>query len=194
MHLGWALRARWHQRPTKLRSDGGSGTISSGHRLTPHPGYANIGMYQRMKDFTPVADICRPRRIDPPGRRSVEQCRSTRRIADSGAFFGDPLPPSRSAFPTPPRGCRLGRQECGMNRRQLLRSAAALPAAGAAFSAAAAAQSNRGAERMAGGLLYRSAKMPCNRRSQQLSRAAGGSLPHRGRTLGGSMPRRESLR
>ena len=56
MHLGWALRARWHQRPTKLRSDGGSGTISSGHRLTPYPGYANIGMYQRMKGLTWLAD------------------------------------------------------------------------------------------------------------------------------------------
>ena len=49
LHLGWALRARWHQRPTKLRSDGRSGTIPSGHRLTLHPAYANIGMYQRMR-------------------------------------------------------------------------------------------------------------------------------------------------
>jgi hypothetical protein len=48
--------ARWHQRPTKLRSDGGSGTISSFHRFTPHPGHANIGMCQRMKDLTWLAD------------------------------------------------------------------------------------------------------------------------------------------
>jgi hypothetical protein len=38
------------------RSDGRSGAISSGQPLTPRAGYANIGMYQRMKDLTWLAD------------------------------------------------------------------------------------------------------------------------------------------
>jgi len=52
---GWALRAQLRQRPTKVHSDGGSGT-TAGLGLTSHPGYANMGMYQRMKDLTWLAD------------------------------------------------------------------------------------------------------------------------------------------
>lgn len=34
---------------------GSAGTVAT-HRLTLHPAYANIGMYQRMKDLTWLAD------------------------------------------------------------------------------------------------------------------------------------------
>ena len=45
-----------HRRPTKLRSEPSERHDSLGHRLTLHPTYANIGMYQRMKKLTWLAD------------------------------------------------------------------------------------------------------------------------------------------
>src|SRR5260370_41987856 len=44
------------RRPTKLRSEPSERHDSPGHRLTLHPTYANIGMYQRMKNLTWLAD------------------------------------------------------------------------------------------------------------------------------------------
>ena len=44
------------RRPTKLRSEPSERHDSLGHRLTLHPTYANIGMCQRMKNLTWLAD------------------------------------------------------------------------------------------------------------------------------------------
>lgn len=54
--------------PRTLR-DRGRGTISSGHCLTPQPGYANIGMYHRMKDLTWLADSRSRVKLFPAGIR-----------------------------------------------------------------------------------------------------------------------------